>query len=147
MLNRNVVFPSIIIVLSAIAFAVIAQFDSPRYQDSSVGAQFFPMAIVVCQIVICVLLLVQHKWQGTTTRQAAFISKMSLFGIGFLIGYALLIGVIGYLYASLAAFLFYLIYFKIKKPIYYLIAIIFVFAVNYLFGEVFYISLPQAMWS
>ncbi|OEF29398.1 tripartite tricarboxylate transporter TctB family protein [Vibrio rumoiensis] len=146
MLNRNVVFPSIIIVLSAIAFAVITQFDSPMYQDSSVSAKFFPMAIVVAQIVICVLLLVQYKLKGDQSLQEAFISKMSIFGICFLIGYALLISVLGYLYASLAAFMFYLVYFKIKKPVYYVVAIIFVVAVNYLFGEVFYISLPQAMW-
>lgn len=147
MLNRNVVFPSVIIVLSAIAFAVITQFDNPMYQDASVGAKFFPMAIVIAQIILCVLLIIQHKWKGSQTQSEPFMSKMSVFGVCFLIGYALLISVIGYLYASLVAFIFYLVYFKIKKPIYYAIAIIFVIAINYLFGEVFYISLPQAMWS
>ena len=147
MINRNIVFPSIIIVLSAIAFAVITQFDSPMYQDSSVSAKFFPMAIVMAQIVICVLLIIQYKLKGEQSTQSPFISKMSIFGVCFLIGYALLISVIGYLYASLSAFIFYLVYFKIKRPLYYVVAIVFVLVINYLFGEVFYISLPQAMWS
>ncbi|MGF1765687.1 tripartite tricarboxylate transporter TctB family protein, partial [Aliivibrio kagoshimensis] len=30
---------------------------------------------------------------------------------------------------------------------YYIIAVVFVLVVYYLFGEVFYIALPEAMWS
>ncbi|MGB5447071.1 MAG: tripartite tricarboxylate transporter TctB family protein [Psychromonas sp.] len=155
MLNRNVIFPSIIILLSALAFAVITQFDKPMYLDSSVDAKFFPMVIVIAQIVICIILLIQHKYKQSHLKEAEslaakeqpLISKMSVFGIAYLIGYALLITVIGYLYASLFAFIFYLLYFKIKKPLYYIVAIVFVLAVYYLFGEVFYISLPEAIWS
>ncbi len=154
MFNRNVIFPSIIILLSALAFAVITQFDEPMYQDASVDAKFFPMVIVIAQIVICIILLIQYRYKqyhieedSSGTKEEPIVSKMSLFGVAFLIGYALLIGVIGYLYASLFAFIFYLLYFKIKKPLYYIIAVVFVLAVYYLFGEVFYISLPEALWS
>lgn len=147
MLNRNVVFPSIIIVLSALAFAVITQFDKPMYQDASVDAKFFPMVIVIAQIVICTVLLIQYKLKTPSSEQPPLVNAMSLFGIAFLIGYAVLISLIGYLYASLAAFIFYLVYFKIKKPIYYIVAVTFVVSVYYLFGEVFYIALPQAFWS
>ncbi|MDA0153217.1 tripartite tricarboxylate transporter TctB family protein [Vibrio sp. Makdt] len=146
-LNRNIIFPSIMIVLSGIALALITQFDRPMYQDASVDAKFFPMMIVIAQIAICIVLIVQHKLKGATEKQEAMVTKMSIFGIGFLIGYALLINVAGYLYASLIAFIFYLVYFKVKKPIYYLIAVTFVIAVYYLFGEVFYIALPEASWS
>lgn len=154
MLNRNVIFPSIIILFSAVAFAVVTQFDKPMYQDASVDAKFFPMLIVLAQIVICIVLIIQYKYKQSHSKEKSLaskeepiISKMSLFGVAFLIGYVLLISVIGYLYSSLAAFIFYLVYFKIKKPLYYIVAVIFVFAVYYLFGEVFYVSLPQAMWS
>lgn len=155
MLNRNIIFPSVIILFSAIAFALITQFDQPRYQDASVDATFFPMVIVVAQIILCVILMVQHikkkKSEEVSQQQSSteepIISKMSLFGLSYLIGYAILISVLGYLYASLFAFIFYLAYFKIKKPLYYIIAVIFVLTVYYLFGEVFYISLPEAMWS
>lgn len=154
MLNRNVIFPSIIILLSALAFAVITQFDKPMYQDASVDAKFFPIVIVIAQIVICIVLLIQYKYkqshikeESLASEEEPIISKMSLLGIAYLIGYALLISVIGYLYASLIAFIFYLLYFKIKKPIYYIVAVIFVLAVYYLFGKVFYISLPEAIWS
>ncbi|WP_372883171.1 tripartite tricarboxylate transporter TctB family protein [Psychromonas sp.] len=154
MFNRNVIFPSIIIVFSALAFAVITQFDKPMYQDASVDAKFFPMVIVIVQIVICIILLMQHKYKQShidenspVPKDEPLVSKMSLFGVAFLLGYALLISVIGYLYASLAAFIFYLLYFKIKKPLYYIVAIVFVLAVYYLFGEVFYISLPEGLWS
>ncbi len=146
-LNRNIVFPSIIIILSAIALALITQFDRPMYQDASVDAKFFPMMIVIAQIAICIVLIIQHKLKGASEQQEAMISKMSIFGVAFLIGYALLISVVGYLYASLIAFMFYLVYFKVKKPIYYVVAVVFVFAVYYLFGEVFYIALPEATWS
>ena len=156
MFNRNVIFPSIIILLSAIAFAVITQFDKPMYAaDASVDAKFFPMVIVIAQIVICIILLIQYIQKQAKMRnedspapkETPLVSKMSLFGVVYLIGYALLISVIGYLYASLLAFILYLVYFKIKKPIYYIVAVIFVFAVYYLFGEVFYIYLPEAIWS
>lgn len=147
MLNRNVVYPSIIITLSALAFAVITQFDKPMYQDATVDAKFFPMVIVIAQIIICAILLMQHLYKKSEIKQEPLFNKMSFFGIAYLIGYALLISVIGYLYASLVAFLIYLVFFKIKKPSYYVIAVVFVFAVYYLFGEVFYISLPQAIWS
>tara|TARA_R110001583_G_scaffold10698_4_gene49073 strand:+ start:2245 stop:2712 length:468 start_codon:yes stop_codon:yes gene_type:complete len=155
MLNRNIIFPSIIIFLSAIAFALVTQFDQPRYQDASVDATFFPMVIVIAQIVLCLILIIQHinKKKNEeannvqSSKEEPLISKMSLFGLGYLIGYALLISVIGYLYASLFAFILYLAYFKIKKPLYYIVAVTFVLIVYYLFGEVFYISLPQAIWS
>jgi putative tricarboxylic transport membrane protein len=146
MLNRNVVFPSIIILLSAMVFSVISKFDSPIYQDASVSAKFFPTVIVIAQIIICALLIVQHKLNDLKYKQEPFISKMSIFGVGFIIGYALLISMVGYLYASLASFVLYLLFFKIKKTTYYIVAVVFVVAVNYLFGEVFYISLPQPMW-
>jgi hypothetical protein len=147
MLNRNVVFPSIIIVLSALALAVITQFDKPMYQDASVDAKFFPMVIVIAQIAICLILLLQYKLKQSKQKHEPFLSKMSLFGVAYLVGYAVLISVIGYLYASLATFIFYLMYFNIKKPLYYIVAIVFVVAVYYLFGEVFYIALPEAIWS
>ncbi|WP_413699839.1 hypothetical protein ACLKMH_21155 [Psychromonas sp. KJ10-10] len=60
MLNRNIIFPSIIIFLSAIAFALVTQFDKPRYQDASVDATFFPMVIAIAQIVLCLVLIFQH---------------------------------------------------------------------------------------
>lgn len=147
MFNRNILFPSFIIVISAMAFAVITQFDKPMYQDASVDAKFFPMVIVIAQIILCLILIIQHKLKKESKKEEPFISKMSLFGISFLLGYIVLINIVGYLYASLAAFIFYLVYFKIRKPLYYVIAIAFVLLVYYLFGEVFYISLPQAFWS
>lgn len=147
MFNRNVIFPSFIITISALAFAVITQFDKPRFQDASVDATFFPMVIVIAQIIICTILIIQHMYKKSKIKQEPLFTKMSVFGIAYLIGYALLISVIGYLYASLAAFLIYLLFFKIKKPAYYIVAVTFVLVVYYLFGEVFYISLPEPIWS
>ncbi|GLO62588.1 hypothetical protein MACH09_30960 [Vibrio sp. MACH09] len=145
--NRNIIFPSIVILFSALAFAVTTQFDEPMYQDASVDAKFFPMVISIALIVISFILLVQSKLEKSSAEQQAIMSKMALFGVAFLIGYALLISVVGYLLASLSAFIFYLLFFRIKKPLYYLVAVVFVLLVYYLFGEVFYISLPQAIWA
>ena len=147
MFNRNIVFPSLIILLSAIAFAVITQFAKPMYQDASVDARFFPMVIVIIQIILCIILIVQHRMKKSQEKEEPLFTKMSLFGILFILGYIILISIIGYLFASISAFLFYLVYFKIKKPSYYVAALIFVFSVYYLFGEVFYIYLPEAIWS
>jgi hypothetical protein len=147
MLNRNIIFPSIIIFLSAIAFAVITQFDKPMYQDASVDAKFFPMVIVIAQIILCLILIFQHLYKKSKIKEEPLLTKMSLFGILYVLGYAILIGIIGYLYASLITFLFYLVYFKVKKPMYYIVALTFVLVVYYLFGEVFYISLPEAFWA
>lgn len=147
MLNRNIIFPSIIIFLSAVAFAVITQFDKPMYQDASVDAKFFPMVIVIAQIILCLILIFQHISKKSKIKEEPLITKMSLFGIFYILGYAILISIIGYLYASLITFLFYLVYFKVKKPLYYIVALAFVLIVYYLFGEVFYISLPEAFWA
>ncbi|WP_435234328.1 tripartite tricarboxylate transporter TctB family protein [Psychromonas sp. PT13] len=147
MLNRNIIFPSIIIFLSAIAFAVITQFDKPMFQDASVDAKFFPMVIVIAQIVLCIILILQHIYKKSKPEEQPLITKMSVFGILYILGYAVLISIIGYLYASLITFLFYLVYFKVKKPLYYIVALTFVLVVYYLFGEVFYITLPEAFWA
>ncbi|GAB7218338.1 tripartite tricarboxylate transporter TctB family protein [Vibrio comitans] len=147
MINRNIVFPSLIIALSAVILVLIGQFAEPRFQDASVDAKFFPTAIAVAQIIICIALLVQHKLKSINTEaQPAIFSKMAMFGVIFLIGYALLINLIGYLLASLVAFTIYLVLFKVKKPLYYVVAWTFVFGVYYLFGEVFYIALPEGLF-
>lgn len=146
MINRNIVFPSVVILFSAFALWLISQFDSPLYQDASVDASFFPTMIVIFQIIICTVLLIQHKVKGTEKFEAPILTKMSLFGIGYLISYAFIIHYLGYLYASLIAFMAYLVFFKIKKPSYYIMGIGFVFTVYYLFGKVFYIALPEASW-
>ncbi|CAM4057874.1 tripartite tricarboxylate transporter TctB family protein [Vibrio neonatus] len=147
MINRNVVFPSLIIALSAVILVFIGQFAEPRFQDASVDAKFFPTAIAIAQILICIALLVQHKLKSIAVeKQPAIFSKMAVFGVAFLIGYAFLISLIGYLLASLVAFTVYLVLFKVKKPLYYVVAWAFVFGVYYLFGEVFYIALPEGLF-
>ncbi|MEF1289646.1 tripartite tricarboxylate transporter TctB family protein [Vibrio sp. M260118] len=147
MINRNIVFPSLIIVLSAIVLFFIGQFAEPRFQDASVDAKFFPTAIAIAQIIICIALMIQHKLKaGVTQEQKVIFSKMALFGIGFIISYAVIILATGYLYASLIAFFAYLVFFKVKKPLYYVVVTLFVLGINYLFGEVFYIALPQGMF-
>lgn len=143
MLNRNLLFPSIVIVLSALTLVVISQFAEPRFQDASVDAKFFPAVIAIFQIIICIALIIQNKLKTKTEIQTNIFSKMVGFAVAFLIGYALLIDLLGYLPASLIAFTSYLLFFKVKKPIMYVVAWVFVFSVYYLFGEVFYISLPQ----
>ncbi|CAH0526132.1 tripartite tricarboxylate transporter TctB family protein [Vibrio hippocampi] len=143
MINRNMIFPSLIIVISAIVLVIISQFAEPRFQDASVDAKFFPTAIAIIQILICIALIVQVRIKKLAANQQPIFSKMAAFGVGFLIAYAVLISVIGYLYASLVAFTAYLIFFKVKKPLFYAVAWAFVFCVYYLFGEVFYIALPE----
>ncbi|USD67315.1 tripartite tricarboxylate transporter TctB family protein [Vibrio sp. SCSIO 43136] len=146
MINRNIVFPSLIIALSAFILVAIGQFAEPRFQDASVDAKFFPTVIAIAQIIICIVLMIQH-WikKNPDAELAPIFSKMSLFGLGFLFGYALLIHVFGYLIASLAAFTAYLVFFKVKKPLYYAVAWTFVLGVYYLFGEVFVIALPEGL--
>ncbi len=146
MSNRNIVFPSIMIVLSAIVLFLVGQFDEPRFQDASVDAKFFPTVIAIGQIILCIALIIQHKMKKNAEAQNPLFSKMAAFAVAFIIGYALLISVIGYLYASLVAFTLYLVFFKVKKPLYYLVAWVFVGCVYYLFGEVFYIALPQGLF-
>jgi len=145
MLNRHILFPSLIIIMSVLILIGITQFKLPLYQDAPVGAGFFPAVIAIIQIVICTVLMIQHKRTESPGQEAPLISKKSIFGIVYLITYALLISLIGYLLASLISFTFYLVYFKIKKPLFYAIAWIFVFAIYYVFGELFYIALPEGL--
>ncbi|WED29405.1 tripartite tricarboxylate transporter TctB family protein [Vibrio sp. DW001] len=146
MLDRNVIFPSIVILLSAIAFFFIGQFDEPMYQEASVDAKFFPRVIVIGQIILCLALIFQHKAKSRLNEPqdtTSIFSKLSIFGLGYLIGYAVIMSFVGYLIASLLAFISYLIYFKVKKPLYYFVAVGFVLGIYYLFGTVFLIVLPE----
>ena len=155
MLNRNIFFPSLIILLSLIFLVFISQFPEPRYQDAPVGAGFFPAVIAVLQIIICSVLIFQYKQKQNNqqadkqkqqeTNEIPLVSKHSIFGFTLLIGYAALITLVGYLPASLVGFTYYLIYYRVKKPLYYAIAWIFVFTIYFLFGEVFVISLPEGL--
>ncbi|MGR5065764.1 tripartite tricarboxylate transporter TctB family protein [Photobacterium sp. DNB22_13_2] len=151
MLNRNFLFPSLIILLGAASLIIISQFDKPMFQDASVDAAFFPTVVVIAMMVISTVLIFQH-WQKNKLKknphlehEEPLFSKLSIFGIAYLFGYAFLIHILGYLFASLIAFALYLIYFKVKKPLYYVIAAVFVFSVYYLFGEVFVIALPDGI--
>ena len=152
MLNRNFLFPSLIILLGAASLLVISQFDKPMFQDASVDAAFFPTVVTIAMMVISAVLVFQHwqknqrdKKENTQEKEAPLFSKLSIFGVAYLIGYAFLIHLLGYLFASLIAFALYLIYFKVKKPLYYVIAAVFVVSVYYLFGEVFVIALPDGI--
>ncbi|MFT6927490.1 MAG: putative tricarboxylic transport membrane protein [Psychromonas sp.] len=145
MLNRNIFFPTLMILLSAAILGIITQFSEPMYQDSSFGAGFFPTIVAIIQILICAVLIIQYKKNNKAAKEAPLLSGKSVFGISFVISYAILISLVGYLIASLIGFTFYLLYYKIKKPLYYVIAWIFVFAIYFLFGEVFVISLPEGL--
>ncbi|RKF22171.1 tripartite tricarboxylate transporter TctB family protein [Alginatibacterium sediminis] len=144
MFNRHVVFPTLLLIVSAVVLVLVAQFDAPMYQqDASVDAKFFPAAIAIIQAIICVVLLIQSKSQAAVAVKEKIFSKMALMGAAYLIGYAILISFVGYLIASLVAFVAYLLYFRIKKPSYYIVAVCFVVFIYYLFGQVFYIALPE----
>ncbi|TEW54688.1 tripartite tricarboxylate transporter TctB family protein [Psychromonas sp. RZ22] len=145
MFNRNIFFPSLMILFSIIALVLISQFPEPRYQDAPVGADFFPSVIAVLQIIICSVLIIQYKRSDKATKEKPLISSHAIFGFTLLIGYATLITFVGYLLASLIGFTYYLMYHRIKKPSYYIIAWIFVFAIYFLFSEVFIISLPEGL--
>ncbi|TXR53495.1 tripartite tricarboxylate transporter TctB family protein [Reinekea thalattae] len=152
MLNREVVFPVIVIVLCAVVLALIPQFEVPLYQqDASVGAKFFPSVIILAQLVICIALIVQHlmkkhRSQLDESETTPIVSLMSLMGLLFLIGYAILISFVGYLPASLLSFTAYLACLRVTKPLYYLIAWLFVFGIYFLFAKVFFISLPTGIF-
>ena len=145
MLNRNIFFPSLVIVLSLIVLVLISQFQEPMYQDAPVGAGFFPTIVAIIQIIICSVLIIQYKNKQKPEKEVQLISKHSTFGFTLLVGYAALITLVGYLPASLVGFTYYLIYYRVKKPLYYAVAWIFVFAIYFLFGEVFVISLPEGL--
>ncbi|MDG3086325.1 tripartite tricarboxylate transporter TctB family protein [Vibrio hannami] len=142
MKERNILFPVLMVIISILALISISQFDNPRFQDASVDAKFFPTVVSCIIIVISVLLAVQSRLKKESDNITPIFSRLSIFGVGFLLAYAVLISFIGYLPASLIAFTAYLAVFKIKKPSYYAIAWTFVVGIYYLFSEVFIISLP-----
>ena len=145
MINRNIFFPSLMIVLSLIVLVFISQFPEPRYQDAPVGAGFFPTVIAIIQIIICSILIIQHLNKTEKIKKVRLITSHSIFGFTLLIGYAILISLVGYLPASLIGFTYYLVYYRVKKPLYYVFAWAFVFAIYFLFSEVFVISLPEGL--
>ena len=146
MFNRNVLFPVLMIILSLVLLVLITQFNAPRFQDAPVGAGFFPTVIAIIQIFICCVLMIQYKnKKNKINNEEPIVSSKSIFGITFLIGYAVLISIVGYLIATLVGFTYYLIANKVRKPSYYIFAWVFVFIIYFLFGEVFLISLPEGL--
>lgn len=146
MKSRHVIFPSLMIIFGALSLYFISQFAEPRFQDASVDAKFFPSVVAIAIILLSGVLVIQHVVQKQLAKEELPIfTKLSLFGLAFLGGYALLIHVVGYLIASFIAFTIYLIVFKVKKPLYYAVAWAFVYGIYYLFGEVFIIALPEGL--
>ena len=145
MINRNIFFPGLMIFLSLIVLVLITQFPEPRYQDAPVGAGFFPTVVAIIQIIICSILITQHVKNKAAKKEIKLITSHSIFGFTLLIGYAALILLVGYLPASLVGFTYYLVYYRVKKPLYYVVAWVFVFAIYFLFSDVFIISLPEGL--
>lgn len=146
MFNRNTILPMIVIFISVVLLFIISNFELPMYRDpSSVGAQFFPTMIAILQIILCLAIIIQDRLHKDTEEASSgpIVSKLALYGVGFLLSYALLMQVFGYLIASLVCFTAYLLYLKVKKVSYYITAWVFVFSVYYIFGEVFFIMLPE----
>ncbi|MGX9417528.1 tripartite tricarboxylate transporter TctB family protein [Vibrio sp. RC27] len=146
MFNRNTILPMTVIVISVVLLFLINDFDLPLYRDASVGAQFFPTMIAIIQIILCIVLIAKdrmNKEPAEETSSKPIFSKLALYGIIFLLSYALIMQVFGYLIASLVCFTAYLLFLKVKKVSYYVTAWVFVFSVYYIFGEVFFIMLPE----
>ncbi|MDP5254966.1 MULTISPECIES: tripartite tricarboxylate transporter TctB family protein [unclassified Vibrio] len=140
------IFLSLVIAACSCVLFLVTQFEQPRFQDASVDAKFFPSMVAIGQIILCVILLLQNKWQKRTSDgEADIFSKMSALGVMYIVSYVLLINLLGYLLATLAAFTVYLFALHIRKISYYLVAWSFVAVVYYLFGEVFYIALPEGL--
>lgn len=132
------------ILFGVIAQILIAQFEEPRFGSGSVGAKFFPSAVAAFIIILSVCLLIQAYLEKTPKEdRQPIISKASLLGVVFIVSYVVVMSFIGYLASTLLAFMIYLAVLKTKKISYYLIAATFAFTIYYIFGEVFFIALPQ----
>ncbi|MBR7890112.1 tripartite tricarboxylate transporter TctB family protein [Marinomonas sp. A79] len=145
---KNIILPSVIIVISLVALYFISQFAVPSFQDASVGSKFFPTAIAVIQIIICVCIILGEIFHKDPQQDSApLFNKYSIFGAVFIIGYATAIYFLGYLAATLLAFFLYLVFFKTTKRYYYLIAIVFTLVIYYVFANVFYVALPEGLFA
>jgi len=144
--SKNLAFPIIIILMSIVALFFISQFPSPSYQDSSVSSKFFPSAIAIIQIIICSFIIVgEYINRKDKKENIPLFNKYSLFGALFLIGYAVLIYLSGYLISTLLAFVIYLLFFRSKNIWYYVTALVFTLVVYYVFANVFYVALPEGL--
>ena len=146
MLNRNTVLPALFILLGLCSLYIIGQFDEPMFTTGN-GAKFFPTIVSVFILILCGGLLFQEYMDRNKEKEImpALFSKNSLFGIVFIVSYVGMIYFIGYLISSLLAFFGYLLFLKSRKITYYVTACIFVFAINYIFGDIFFIALPQGV--
>ena len=146
MKTRSLAFPIIMIVLSCIVLYVISQFSVPSFQDASVTSKFFPSTVAIIQIIICFFIILGEILnRKNTSYNAVLFNKYSLFGALFIISYVALIYVFGYFIATLAAFIAYLLFFKIKNIKYYITAVLFTSIVYYIFANIFYVALPEGL--
>ncbi|MCV2401976.1 tripartite tricarboxylate transporter TctB family protein [Marinomonas sp. C2222] len=141
---KNLFVPIVMIILSVIVLFLTSQFPTPLYQDSSISSSFFPNAVAVLQIIICLALIVGECLKGKVqSNQGAGFNKYSLFGAVFIVSYAVAIYLFGYLISTLLAFLVYLFFFRSKNVWYYVTALVFTSVVYYVFTNVFYVVLPE----
>lgn len=124
----------------------IGQFDEPMFTTGN-GAKFFPTIVSVFILILCGGLFFQEYANRNKEKEImpALFSKNSMFGIVFIVSYVAMIYFIGYLMSSLLAFIGYLLFLKSRKLTYYATACVFVLAINYVFGDIFFIALPQGV--
>ena len=146
MKTKSLAFPIIVIVLSCVALYFISQFSVPSFQDASVTSKFFPSAIAIIQIIICLFIILGEILnRKNTSYNTVLFNKYSVFGAVFIISYVVLIYVFGYFIATLTAFIAYLLFFKSRNVKYYITAVLFTSIVYYIFANVFYVALPEGL--
>ncbi|MDB4837429.1 tripartite tricarboxylate transporter TctB family protein [Marinomonas sp.] len=143
---KNLFFPIFMIVLSVVVLILTSQFQTPLYQDSSISSAFFPNAVAILQIIICLFIILgEYLKQQKQEDSESMFNRYSLFGAVFIISYVVAIYLFGYLISTFLAFLAYLLFFKTKNVWYYVTAILFTTVVYYVFTSVFYVVLPEGL--
>lgn len=147
MLDSKYIFPVFTATLSAYALYLISLFDEPRFQDATVNAKFFPTTVSIIIIMLSLAIFFQeYRKRSEPAERTVIFSKKAMYGLLFVVSYITLIYFVGYLFASFISFYAYLLCLRVKKIIYYIVATVFVITINYLFGSVFYIALPQGLF-
>ncbi|MCT4542137.1 MAG: tripartite tricarboxylate transporter TctB family protein [Vallitalea sp.] len=145
-IRTNLIGGIFFLLLSVIGWILIpSQIQVGKSSTTLIDAQFIPKLtmILICifSIVLIVLSLINEKYEKYIELNISNELKVVVFYI-MLIGYVLLIPIIGYEISSILFCGVMLLYFKAKKWTYYIVSFSVVLVLSFIFSKVLGVPLP-----
>lgn len=144
-IKANLAGGVIFLLFSIIAWMLIpSQIQASKIATTLIGARFVPqITIIVIFVLSLAMLLLSLILKKDKIIDIDLSKEVKVFIFyAMLVGYVLLIPILGFLVSSLLFCIAMLLYFKVKKWTYYVISISVIVLLNFIFSNVLSVPLP-----